>query len=288
MITRFAPSPTGWLHLGHAFSAIIGHDRARAAGGQFVLRIEDIDATRCRPGYAEAIFEDLAWLGLAWDGPAVVQSAQLPIYDAALQRLIANDLAYPCFCSRADIAREVAASLSAPHGPDGALYPGTCRRRLSRPEASARAATEPHSWRLDVAAASIRAGPLSWTDELAGTFSADPGILGDIILKGRDRPASYHLAVVVDDAAAGTTLVVRGRDLFASTHVQRILQAVLGLPTPLYHHHRLIAGPDGRRLAKRDAVAGLDRMRVDWPDGRALADLLRAGRLPIGFSWCDT
>jgi len=286
MITRFAPSPTGRLHLGHAFSAVTAHDRARAEGGRFVLRIEDIDATRCKPAFADAILDDLAWLGLDWDGAPVVQSDRLPLYGAALERLADEGLAYPCFCSRADIAREVAASLSAPHGPDGAHYPGTCRR-LDRASAIARAAVEPHSWRLDASAAAERAGPLTWTDEQTGTLKADPGLLGDVILKGRDRPASYHLAVVVDDADAGTTLVVRGRDLFASTHVQRLLQAVLGLPTPSYHHHRLIAGPDGRRLAKRDAAAGLDRMRANGLDGHALADLLRTGRLPIGFTWHD-
>ena len=286
MITRFAPSPTGRLHLGHALSAVTAHDRARLAGGAFRLRIEDIDPTRCRPEYADAILADLAWLGIGWDGPAVVQSTRLDHYAAALDRLIGEGLAYPCFCSRADVAREVAASLSAPHGADGPLYPGTCRR-LPRAEAMARTAGEPHSWRLDVAAAIRRIGTPAWRDERAGTIAADPLALGDIILKGRDRPASYHLAVVVDDAAAGVTLVVRGLDLFASTHVQRILQAVLALPTPTYHHHRLIAGADGRRLAKRDAAAGLNRLRADGADGPALAELLRKGRLPIGFGWAD-
>jgi len=285
MITRFAPSPTGRLHLGHAFSAVTAHARARGEGGRFALRIEDIDATRCRLEYTDAILADLAWLGLDWDGPPVVQSERLPVYGAALDRLAADGLAYPCFCSRADVAREVAASLSAPHGPDGPLYPGTCRR-IDREEAGERIRTEPHSWRLDVTAAIARTGGLAWTDERVGTVAADPTVLGDIILKGRDRPASYHLAAVIDDAAAGVTLVVRGQDLFASTHVQRILQAVLGLPTPLYHHHRLIAGPDGRRLAKRDAAAGLDRMRADGVDGQALAEQLCVGRLPIGFAWC--
>lgn len=286
MITRFAPSPTGRLHLGHALSAVTAHDRARAGGGLFRLRIEDIDPTRCRPEYAAAIFDDLAWLGIGWDGPAVVQSTRLPSYAAALDRLVSAGLAYPCFCSRADIAGEVAASLSAPHGADGPLYPGTCRQ-LPRRAAIRRAGTDPHSWRLDVAAAIRLTGPLAWHDERAGMVAADPAALGDIILKGRDRPASYHLAVVVDDAAAGITLVVRGLDLFASTHVQRILQAVLGLPTPTYHHHRLIAGPDGRRLAKRDAAAGIERLRAAGMAGPALAESLRHGALPIGFGWAD-
>jgi glutamyl-Q tRNA(Asp) synthetase len=286
MITRFAPSPTGRLHLGHAFSAITAFDRARAAGGRFVLRIEDIDATRCRPEYSDAILDDLGWLGIRWDGEPVAQSERLPLYGAALDRLASDGLAYRCFCSRADITREVAASLSAPHGPDGPVYPGTCRT-IHREEAAARASTEPHSWRFDSAAAIARTGPLTWCDEQAGTVAVDPALLGDVILKGRDRPASYHLAAVIDDGEVGTSLVVRGQDLFASTHVQRILQAVLGLPALLYHHHRLIAGPDGRRLAKRDAAAGLDRMRAEGVDGAALAELLRAGLLPIGFDWCS-
>lgn len=282
-ITRFAPSPTGRLHLGHAYSAVTAYDRARGEGGRFLLRIEDIDATRFRPEFVEAIFDDLRWLGIDWDGASIVQSERLAIYERALQRLIDQGLAYPCFCSRAEIAREVGASVSAPHGADGALYPGTCRR-LPRGQARLE---KPHSWRLDAAAAMTRTGPLQWRDEGAGTIAVDPMALGDIILKGRDRPASYHLAAVVDDAASGITLVVRGLDLFASTHVQRILQALLGLPTPLYHHHRLIAGPDGRRLAKRDAAAGLDRLREAGVDGLALAAELRAGRLPPGFTWLE-
>lgn len=284
LVTRFAPSPTGRLHLGHAASAVLAHDRARGPGGGFQLRIEDIDAGRSRPEFVSAIVDDLRWLGLDWDPPMAVQSERLPAYAAALDRLIADGLAYPCFCSRADVAREVAASVSAPHGADGPLYPGTCRGLAADP---ARLTHEPHSWRLDAAAALARTGPLSWENERAGPQAADPGALGDVILRGRDRPASYHLAAVVDDAAVGVTLVVRGADLFASTHVQRILQALLGLPTPQYHHHRLVAGADGRRLAKRDAAAGLDRLRAMLPDGRILADLLRGGGLPTGFSWLD-
>lgn len=285
-VTRFAPSPTGRLHLGHAYSAVASHDRARVAHGRFRLRIEDIGSTRCRPEFTAAILEDLAWLGLGWDGEPIVQSTRLPLYQAALDRLIADGLAYPCFCSRADIAREAAASLSAPHGPDGPLYPGSCRR-IPPSEAKARAAAERHSWRLDAGTAAARTGPLTWSDERAGTMTANPAALGDIILKGRDRPASYHLAAVVDDGTAGTTLIVRGMDLFASTHVQRTLQALLGLSTPLYHHHRLVAGPDGARLAKRAQAAGLDRLRADGMDGQVLADLLRGQRLPIGFGWTD-
>ena len=283
IVTRFAPSPTGRLHLGHAYSAVRAHDKARAADGVFRLRIEDIDGTRCRPEYVDAIIDDLAWLGVDWQPPLLIQSQRLPLYAGALDRLIAEGLAYPCFCSRADIAREVAASLSAPHGADGALYPGTCRA-IAPDVAAHRVESEPHSWRLDAGAAMRRLGPLSWHDARAGIVAVAPEALGDIILKGRDRPASYHLAAVVDDAATGVTLVTRGMDLFASTHVQRILQGLLGLPEPQYHHHALIAGPDGRRLAKRDAAAGLDMLRAGGVDGRALAAGLRAGQLPIGFT----
>ena len=282
IVSRFAPSPTGQLHLGHAYSMVCAHDAARAAGGAFRLRIEDTDLTRCRPEYEAAILADMDWLGIGWDGPLVIQSQRLGLYQAALDRLIAEGLAYPCFCSRADIAREVAASLSAPHGPDGPIYPGTCRS-IPADVAVQRAGSELHSWRLDAGTAMARTGPLGWSDARAGRIAVDADALGDIILKGRDRPASYHLAAVVDDAAMGVTLVTRGMDLFASTHVQRILQALLGFPEPSYRHHGLIAGPDGRRLAKRDAAAGLDRLRAAGGDGPALADDLRAGRLPIGF-----
>jgi glutamyl-Q tRNA(Asp) synthetase len=282
IVSRFAPSPTGRLHLGHAYSALCAHDAARSVGGVFRLRIEDIDIARCRPEFEDAILQDLAWLGLEWDASLVVQSRRLAYYRAALDRLIAEGLAYPCFCSRADIARELAASLSAPHGADGPLYPGTCRG-IAPDIAARRAETDPHSWRLDVGKAMARLGALTWTDARAGTVPVDPQALGDIILKGRDAPAGYHLAVVIDDAAMGVTLVTRGTDLFASTHVQRILQALLGLPEPAYRHHALVAGPDGRRLAKRDAAAGLDELRAAGIDGRALAAELRAGCLPIGF-----
>lgn len=286
IVSRFAPSPTGRLHLGHAYSALCAHDAARAANGAFRLRIEDTDITRCRPEHADAILADLAWLGVEWDAPLLIQSQRLALYQRAIDRLVAEGLAYPCFCSRADIAREVAASLSAPHGADGPLYPGTCRA-IASDVAARRAESEPHSWRLDAGKAMRRIGPLAWHDARAGRVPVDPLALGDIILKGRDRPASYHLAAVVDDAAMGVTLVTRGMDLFASTHVQRILQALLGLPEPDYRHHALLAGPDGRRLAKRDAAAGLDSLQAAGISGPALAADLRAGRLPIGFRLLD-
>lgn len=271
--TRFAPSPTGRLHLGHAFSALQAHDFARVQGGRFTLRIEDIDGTRSRPEHVAAILQDLDWLGLTWDEPPVFQSQRLPRYAAALDRLRAMGLLYPCFCTRADIA----ASLSAPHGPEGALYPGTCRGRFA-PDL-----TRPHSWRLDMSAAVARVGHLVWHDALAGMVVADPRSHGDVILARKDAPASYHLAVTVDDAAQGISHVVRGSDLFAATHIHRLLQALLDLPTPDYRHHALLAGPDGTRLAKRHGAPTLESLRMAGEDGHALADRLRKGEVPIGF-----
>lgn len=271
--TRFAPSPTGRLHLGHAYSAVQAHDVARAAGGRFTLRIEDIDGTRSRPEHVAAILADLDWLGLIWDEPPSFQSQRLGLYQDALDRLRDMGLLYPCFCTRADIA----ASLSAPHGPDGPLYPGTCRGRVNPDR------TRAHSWRLDMAKGVALAGPLTWHDVHAGTVEADPASHGDVILARKDAPASYHLAVTVDDAAQGISHVVRGTDLFAATHVHRLLQALLDLPTPEYRHHALLAGPDGRRLAKRHGAPTLESLRLAGEDGRALADRLRKGEVPIGF-----
>ncbi|WP_404336320.1 tRNA glutamyl-Q(34) synthetase GluQRS [Sphingomonas sp. MMS12-HWE2-04] len=274
--TRFAPSPTGRLHLGHAFSALQAHDFARSAGGRFTLRIEDIDGTRSRPEHVAAIRADLQWLGLVWDGEVSFQSQRLALYDAALDRLRGMGLLYPCFCTRADIA----ASLAAPHGPEGALYPGTCRA-LEAPDLS-----RPHCWRLDMAKAlEIGSGEdLSWHDAFAGWVRADPAAQGDVVLARKDAPASYHLAVTVDDAAQGITHVVRGIDLFEATHVHRLLQALLDLPTPEYRHHALLTGPDGTRLAKRHGAPTLEALRRAGEDGAALAEQLRAGQLPIGFA----
>jgi len=263
--TRFAPSPTGLLHRGHALSALIGWQMARAAGGRFVLRIEDIDTTRCRPAYEAGILDDLAWLGLDWDGPVWRQSERSPVYRGALDRLIAMGAAYPCFCSRADIA----AAVAAPHGPDGALYPGTCRA-MSAAQQAQRLAHEAPAWRLDVRAAQAITGPLTWHDAQAGWQEAKAEAGGDIVIARRDVGTAYALAVVVDDAAQGITDVVRGRDLFEATHAQRLLQALLGLPTPRYHHHALLLGADGRRLAKRDTGETLAALRAG---GMAPADL---------------
>lgn len=271
IVTRFAPSPTGRLHLGHAYSAIRAHDLARDRGGRFLLRIEDIDGTRSRAEHVEAIIADLAWLGLAWDGPVVFQSARLGHYQAALDRLRALGLLYPCFCTRAEIAE----AMSAPHGP-ASVYPGTCRGANS-----AHRMDEPHCWRLDMATAVARAGALDWSD--AGrVVHAVPEEQGDVVLARKDAPASYHLAVTIDDAAQGITDVVRGRDLFEATHVHRLLQALLDLPTPRYHHHELLTGPDGERLAKRHGAPTLASLRAGGVDGPALAEELRRGQLPKG------
>jgi glutamyl-Q tRNA(Asp) synthetase len=253
VVTRFAPSPTGQLHLGHAASALAAHDSARAQGGRFILRIEDIDQGRTRPAFVQAIYEDLAWLGLTWEAPVRVQSAHMADYAAALAQL--KPFLYPCFCTRADVA----AASTAPHGPEGALYPGTCRDRTYG--AAKVAAGAPHAWRLNVAKARAHVGALSWQDAQAGLVQADPLSLGDVVLARKDVPASYHLAVTVDDALQGITHIVRGEDLFHATHIHRLLQALLGLPTPHYHHHRLILGPDGKRLAKRDASQTLAALR---------------------------
>jgi glutamyl-Q tRNA(Asp) synthetase len=279
MLTRFAPSPTGDLHLGHAYSAVLAHDAARAAGGQYLIRIDDIDGSRSREEYVGASLADLAWLGLGWDSEPVRQSARLGDYAAALDTLRARNLVYPCFCTRADIA----ASLSAPHGPSGAVYPGTCRT-LSQTEQQRRIAAEPHCWRLDMARAVTHVGALTWEEQGEGPRPADPLAHGDIVLARKDAPASYHLASTLDDAAMGVTQVIRGADLIAATDVHRLLQALLVLPTPLYRHHALVCGSDGKRLAKRDAAASLAALRATGVDGRALAADLLAGRLPTGYS----
>jgi glutamyl-Q tRNA(Asp) synthetase len=266
VVTRFAPSPTGRLHLGHAMSAVLAHELARRAGGRFLLRIEDIDLARCREEHVAGMLADLEWLGLGWDDAEVRQSSRLHLYAAALDRLKARALVYPCYCTRA----EIAASASAPHGSDAPVYPGTCRA-IREPDL-----TRPHCWRLDMARAVALAGPLSWSDH--GTpIAADPAAQGDVVLARKDAPASYHLAVTVDDADQGVTDIVRGVDLFAATHVHRLLQALLGLPTPRYHHHPLLTDERGERLAKRTGALSLAAMREAGEDGLALAAALARG-----------
>lgn len=283
IVTRFAPSPTGRLHLGHAYSAVHAHALARGGGGAFLLRIEDIDATRSRPEHIDGILADLDWLGLDYDDAITYQSERLPLYAEALERLKAAGLVYPCFCTRAAIAAEIAASAGAPHGPDGPLYPGTCRRLTAR-ERVARMA-EPHAWRLDMQAALAQVrSPLTWQDAHAGSVLARPDAFGDVVLARKDAPTSYHLAVTVDDAAQGVTHIVRGADLFAATHVHRLLQALLDLAVPHYHHHPLLVGEGGARLAKRHGAPALADLRDAGTDGPVLAAALRAGCLPPGYS----
>ena len=277
-VTRFAPSPTGRLHLGHAYSAVKAHDYARARGGRFLLRIEDIDPGRTREEFVAGIEEDLRWLGLGWDEHPLRQSARLDLYARALNRLRVEGLVYPCFCTRA----EIAASTLAPHGDEGPVYPGTCRP-LAVAERAGRTRREPHCWRLDMAAATSRVGHLRWEDMTAGIVTAAPGPQGDVVLARKDAPVSYHLAVTVDDAAQGITDVVRGADLFAATHVHRLLQALLDLPVPRYRHHPLLLGPDGRRLAKRNGARSLADLRADGADPDDIVKALRSGRLPVGF-----
>jgi glutamyl-Q tRNA(Asp) synthetase len=273
--TRFAPSPNGPLHLGHAYAAVVAHDLARERNGEFLLRIEDIDGTRSRPELAAEFLADLAWLGLRGDGEAVFQSARLTRYAAAGERLKAMGLLYPCRCTRAEIVAAATAK-----GPDGPIYPGTCRGRDVDPEGAA--------WRLDMTKAVAAAGPLEWRDELAGSQRATPEIFGDVVLLRKEAPASYHLAATLDDAADGITLVTRGADLFASSHVHRLLQALLGLQVPVWHHHGLLVEPDGRKLAKRRGAPSLADRRRAGEDGIALAEALRAHRFPAGITLAES
>jgi glutamyl-Q tRNA(Asp) synthetase len=269
-VFRFAPSPNGYLHLGHALSALLNADRAAAAGGRLLLRIEDIDATRCRPEYEAAIYEDLAWLGIQWEQPVRRQSAHYDDYRRALAKLDALGLMYPSFESRAEIARLVTERGSNwPRDPDGAPhYPGDAKSMKPVERARRMASGEPYALRLDMAAALARTGPLTWPETGAGpsgetsTVAADPSAWGDVILARKETPTSYHLSVVVDDAAQGVTDIVRGRDLFHATSVHRLLQALLGLPRPRYHHHRLILDSDGRKLSKSTAATALRELRA--------------------------
>ncbi|MBM3619492.1 MAG: tRNA glutamyl-Q(34) synthetase GluQRS [Alphaproteobacteria bacterium] len=257
VVTRFAPSPTGYLHLGHAFSALTAWHAARDVGGRFLLRIEDIDIRRCKAEFTEAILVDLAWLGLDWDGEVRRQSRHFDDYGAALDRLGGMGLVYPCFCTRADIA----AAQSAPHGPDGPLYPGTCRHRTPEERRQLMQAGTEFALRLDVEKAAAAAGPYRFHDALCGDVEGDPLLFGDVVIARKDTPTSYHLAVTVDDHLQGVTLVTRGEDLYPATHVHVLLQRLLDYATPRYAHHRLLTDADGRRFAKRDRSLTLRAMR---------------------------
>lgn len=291
---RFAPSPNGALHLGHAYSALLNFDLARGTGGRFLLRIEDIDATRCRAEFEMAIYEDLAWLGIAWETPVRRQSAHLADYRAALEQLDALGLVYPSFESRAEIARLVAqreADGPWPRDPDGApLYPGTARS-LS-PEARGRRISSgaPYTLRLDMDAACRRVLGLAWTEQGEGPGGehgrvvAQPQAWGDVILARKETPTSYHLSVVVDDALQGISEVVRGQDLFHATSVHRLLQELLGLPAPAYRHHRLIRDEAGRKLAKSTRSTGLRELRSGGATPADVRHLVGLGQVSLGFN----
>jgi len=260
-VTRFAPSPTGYLHLGHAFSALIAFNAAKQNGGRFLLRIEDIDRARCRPEHEAAMYEDLAWLGVRWETPVRRQSEHFADYEAALGRLKAMGVLYPCFCTRGDIAREIEDSGHAPHGPAGAIYPGRCRKLSTAARKDKMERGVPFAWRLDAAKAGQRATTPMTFQQDGKAVSVDPLLLGDAVLGRKEMPASYHLAVVVDDHLQGVTHVVRGEDLFHATHLQRLLQALLGYDALSYRHHPLLVGEDGKRFAKRDNSLALRTLR---------------------------
>jgi glutamyl-Q tRNA(Asp) synthetase len=269
IVTRFAPSPNGRLHLGHALSAIVAHDLAKAGGGRFLLRIEDIDGPRSRPDLADEFRRDLAWLGLEWE-EVPAQSTRLATYAAAAQALKARGLLYPCTCTRKAIEEA-----GARKGSDGLIYPGTCKRTPPDP-------AQPAAWRLDAARALEVTGQLTWDDALAGTTPVDLTGLGDVVLVRKDLPASYHLAATLDDAADGVTLVTRGADLFAASHVHRTLQALLGLPVPRWHHHALLMDAAGEKLAKRRGSPALTERRLAGENGKMLAEQLRLQHLRLG------
>ena len=270
-VTRFAPSPTGLLHIGHAHSALFARQMA-GPGGTMKLRLEDIDITRCRPDYAAAIERDLAWLGLSWPTPVRRQSEHFAEYRQALDRLIARGLAYPCFCTRAQLAN----AMAAPHGAEP-VYPGPCRALTPEARLARIASGEAHAWRLDVAAALAATGPLAWRDLDRGVIQADPLALGDVVVARKDIPASYHLAVTWDDALQGVEIVTRGEDLFAATHIHRLLQALLGLAVPVWRHHRLLLDAQGKRFAKRDRAPTLAALREA---GRSAAEVRALAGFP--------
>lgn len=269
---RFAPSPSGYMHLGHAYSALIAWRNAQAPGSRFLLRIEDIDASRCRPAFEQAIYHDLAWLDIDWQRPVRRQSENMGDYADALKALASLGVLYPCFCTRSEVRAEIKSADAAPHGPDGPHYPGTCRD-LGRAEQNRNIrAGKAHALRIDMAKAAELTGPLSWTDRKAGRIEADPLSAGDVVLARKDIPTSYHLAVTVDDHLQGVSLVTRGWDLFHATHVHRLLQALLDLDTPLYYHHPMITDPNGLRLAKRNRAVTLRALRNS---GKTAADVRR-------------
>ncbi|NQV85134.1 MAG: tRNA glutamyl-Q(34) synthetase GluQRS [Rhodospirillales bacterium] len=283
-ITRFAPSPTGHLHLGHAYAALFAAGQAQTAGGRFLLRIEDIDTPRCKPEFEDAIFGDLAWLDLDWQHPVRRQSEHFDEYRRALGQLEDRGLVYPCFCSRREIRAEINNSSAAPHAPpdgdEGPLYPGTCRRLTDTERQQRRNQGEPFALRLDAEKAIEISGPLTWVDAEKGEIDTTLNRHGDVVLARKESPASYHLAVTIDDHLQGVTLITRGDDLFSSTHVHRVLQAVLGFDVPTYHHHRLLTGDDGTRFAKRDKSLTIRALRGAGKSPDQVREMAGFGRTP--------
>lgn len=280
-VFRFAPSPNGYLHLGHAYSALLNAKMARDSGGRLLLRIEDIDRARCRPEYQRAIYDDLAWIGLTWEEPVRRQSEHLSDYADALESLRKRDLIYPCFCTRGDIAQAIANQRGWPRDPDGSpIYPGTCRTLSEADRAARLARGERAAWRLDMQRAVALVGPIAWreygTGNSARKIACEPLAWGDVVLARRDIGTSYHVSVVADDAKQGITDVVRGKDLYAATGVHRVLQTLLGLPAPLYHHHELIMDASGHKLSKSRKSPTLRELRAA---GTTAEEIVRA--LPL-------
>lgn len=310
--TRFAPSPTGRLHIGHAFSALFAQNAAHKAGGRFLLRIEDIDVTRCKPEFSEGIIEDLKWLGLVWEEPVRYQSAHMDDYSAALSKLRSMGVLYPCFCTRKEILAEVEGAGQAPHlehsslgnnhatcklvtphldagssgratashmnmENNGPIYPGTCRALSKAQRDDFIAQGKAFSWRLDVTKAMALTGPLEWRDREAGIIKANPEIFGDVVLARKDIPTSYHLSVTVDDHIQDVELVTRGVDLLQATAIHRLLQALLGYPAPEYHHHKLLLDENGKRFAKRDGSVTLKQLRESGRSAQAIKNAVLSG-----------
>ncbi len=279
--TRFAPSPSGHLHLGHAYSAKLNYEFAKKHGGEFIIRIEDIDHLRCKPEYENAIYEDLGWLGLSWPTPVRRQSEHFDVYADALAKLDEMGLLYPCFCTRRDIRNEIEDSSRAPHlgpkmGPEGIIYPRICKKLTSAEKRQKLDDGIPHAMRLDLEKAmALVQEPLYWTDLGSGKQIADPALLGDVVLARKDFPTSYHLSVVVDDHIQGITHVIRGQDLYYASHFHRLLQFLLGLDTPTYDHHPLLTTPDGNRLAKRDKSITIKSIRESGISPDQIDDLIQ-------------
>jgi glutamyl-Q tRNA(Asp) synthetase len=280
IVTRFAPSPTGYLHLGHAYSALFAYEAAQKAGGKFLLRIEDIDPVRCKPEFTDAIIEDLGWLGLTWEQPVRDQSQHLDDYVAALNQLRAQGLVYPCFCTRREVEAEAANAVHAPHLPfsfaETVVYPGTCRNLSAQERDQQLAQNKTANWRLDVTKAVAITGPLLWHDEARGEQQAKPQDFGDVVLARKDVPTSYHLSVTVDDHLQGITFVTRGEDLFRATDIHRLLQALLGYATPHYHHHKLLTDAEGKRFAKRDKAVTLRALRAEGKTPEDVKNLINS------------